>query len=458
MTLNNLFVLIINAVAHAIGFSVVLYNVCNLISKKRFNVVILICMLFVASLGISFISEAYILIVIFIVSFLYLIRVGVSKWQSLLNCVVTIAVCLLDLMLMNSLYQLFDFSAEDIPRLRSLISYNVAMSAVYIMLSIICSLVIHFIGKRFHNNTYNEPSNIWGGFIYVMIGGILFLLGITTVFSMFTIVVGMDSIREYLISCNIAMLIQWVFSAIVGVIVLFATLFLYTSYKFTKQKKREFEIEKDKEIAKIYKTEIQNMYNEISDFKHDYMKIYSSMSILLVNDKIEELKQYFSDEIIPLQDKLLSEKSMTHNLTLIDDSIIQGLVYTYALKARNTNINFYVALDKEISSNTKISSLDLSRMLGILLDNAFEEMNVQTDGAVQLSIARNNDSTVYTVKNTCNKQINVQELLSGKYSSKGEGRGRGIKILRSICDKYKSALFNINYDQRYFTAEIVILD
>ena len=244
---------------------------------------------------------------------------------------------------------------------------------------------------------------------------------------------------------------------LVLIFVLFALVIIYTSYKFIRQKTKEIAIEKDKEIAELYKKEIQNMYEEINDFKHDYMKIYSSMSMMITNNKIDELKKYFSQEITPLQDKILSEQSLTHNLTFIEDSIIQGLIYTYALKSRNNNIKFYISIDETIPSNQNISSLDLSRILGILLDNAFEEVSNNKNGIVQLGIHTKDESIIYTVKNTCNEELdNISKVISDGYTAKGEGRGRGLKILRKICNKYKNVLFNINYNSKIFMAEIVV--
>ena len=253
-------------------------------------------------------------------------------------------------------------------------------------------------------------------------------------------------------------LLQIIFSVIVGVFALFGAIIVYTGFRIVKQRANELAIKKDKEITSIYKNEIQNMYREINDFKHDYMKIYSSMSVLVNEERTDELKRYFSEQILPLQEKILLEKSISHSLTLIEDSIIQGLIYSYAIKAKNSSIDFYVTAEELIPVNKKISSLDLSRILGILLDNAFEEAQECEKGMVQVIIYSNNSGTVYTIKNTCRANIDMRRMLAEHYTTKGENRGSGLKILKSIVDQNKYVLFNINYSNLLYTATIMIAE
>lgn len=455
MTWNNFIILTINAIAHATGFSVLLYNLCNLFVEVKIKFILFWPILFVTALITSVYLEAYMLLAMFIISIIFLFIIKISKLSALISSVITVGICYINLVIINYIYYALHIPTDLVPQLRNSIAYNFAMSAVYTILAFIFSFIIHIIQRKIHPK-FSEHPNIWGSFIYVIISGVLFLLGLAASVSMFTVVIGMDAVKDYLISCDILVIIQIVFAVIVGIFIVFSSLIMYTSHRFTEYRTKEISVEKDKEITELYKREIQNMYDEISDFKHDYMKIYSSMSILIANDKIDELKRYFFEEITPIQDKILSEKSISHNLTLIRDSILQGLIYTYVLKARNTNTNFYVAIDESIPTSNSISSLNLSRLMGILLDNAFEEVEKTNDGIVRLSIYNRQNETIYIVKNSCNKTVNILDIFSNAQSTKGEGRGRGLRILKSICDKHKNILFKLNYENRFFTAELVV--
>lgn len=455
MTVNNFLILTINAIAHATGFSVLLYNLCELFTGEKIKFIVFWPVLFVTALITSVYLEAYMLLTMLIISIILLFIIKMPKPSALISGVIAVGICYINLVIINYIYYALHIPSNLVPQLRDSIPYNFAMSAIYTILACVFSFVIHIIQRKIHPK-FVEHTNIWGSFIYLIIVEVLFLLGLAASVTMFTVVIGMDAVKDYLMSCDILVIIQIVFAVIVGIFIVFSTLIMYSSYKFTEYRAKEISIEKDKEITEIYKSEIQNMYDEISDFKHDYMKIYSSMSILIANGDIEELKKYFSKEITPIQDKILSEKSISHNLTLIEDSILQGMIYTYVLKARNTNTNFYVAIDESINTNNGISSLNLSRVMGILLDNAFEEVADVNGGIVRLSIYNKQNETVYVVKNSCHKAVNMLDLFSNAQSEKGEGRGRGLRILKSICDKHKNVMYNLSVDNGFFTAEIVV--
>lgn len=103
------------------------------------------------------------------------------------------------------------------------------------------------------------------------------------------------------------------------------------------------------------------------------------MSVLIEQNKIDELKKYFYNEIIPFQKSIFEDTKNSYGLTHLEDYIVQGVVYNYIIKAKNSNINFVVSLSEDIPKLTCVTSLELSRVLGILLDNAFEEVSGNTD-------------------------------------------------------------------------------
>ena len=456
MTVNNLLIYFINSMAHAICFAELLYNVYVSLTKQRFRTILLAGILLIAGMLTCLISDVYIMITMIVTSFIYLIINKIPKVQALICCVITTVICIANLWIMSLIYYALNLPMDRIAEFRLTLEYNFSMSVCYVAITFLDIFILHIVNRKIQYDPLGNGENVWGKFLYVIMIVVLFLLCVLAVFSMGSLVIDSNDIRAYLLSCNISALMITMLSAIIGVFVLFSVLIIYMSYRFMKQRLRELSIQKDKEITSIYKNEIQKMYNEISDFKHDYMKIYSSMSMLIANNKSKELKEYFSENITPLQEKIMSERSISHNLTLIEDEIIQGLVYTYVLRARNSNIDFYVAIEQKIKARKNISSVDLSRMLGILLDNAFEAANNISHGMVRLIISDSDNTTIYAVHNSCDKDLRMQDILSGSYTTKGEGRGRGLRILKSICDKHKNTLFNINCHQDLFEAEIII--
>lgn len=198
------------------------------------------------------------------------------------------------------------------------------------------------------------------------------------------------------------------------------------------------------------------MYNEIIDFKHDYIKIYSSMSTLIASDNLKMIKDFFYKEILPFHNSILKDVTFTHSITLIEDSIIQGIIYSYVLKAKNNSINFNIDIQENINIVSEISSLDMSRILGILLDNAFEEAVKTESKNVILSIIPLKTQIIYVIKNSCNTVPDFSKIFLNNYSTKGENHGRGLSIVQNICNNYSNVFFNVKIQDNFFLSELII--
>lgn len=340
-------------------------------------------------------------------------------------------------------------SPEQVVELRHTIFYNIYNSCIFLILSLLAIGVISIISKKLYCvNTIlraEETSKKVIGFVLITIVFCVVIIS-TIIFVAFR---DESHFAYYIIFGDI----------LIAVVSFFLLVLAYITIRIVSQKTREVEIQKDKEIAEVYKNEIQNIYNNVREFKHDYMKIYSSMSVLLKENKIDELKLFFNDEITPLQDELLSDNLTAYSITFLEDSIIQGLVYSYAIKAKNSCIDFVIDIQERIPVSSTISSIELSRVLGILLDNAFEENNNLDEKSVRFGSIYSGGKTTYIVKNPLSESPDMSKLLnknSQSYSTKGSRRGHGLIIARNICDKYDNVYFNVRIQDTRFIAEVVV--
>ena len=186
------------------------------------------------------------------------------------------------------------------------------------------------------------------------------------------------------------------------------------------------------------------------------IKIYSSMSTLIASDNLKMIKDFFYKEILPFHNSILKDVTFTHSITLIEDSIIQGIIYSYVLKAKNNSINFNIDIQEIINIVSEISSLDMSRILGILLDNAFEEAVKTESKNVILSIIPLKTQIIYVIKNSCNTVPDISKIFLNNYSTKGENHGRGLSIVQNICNNYSNVFFNVKIQDNFFLSELII--
>jgi two-component system sensor histidine kinase AgrC len=97
--------------------------------------------------------------------------------------------------------------------------------------------------------------------------------------------------------------------------------------------------------------------------------------------------------------------------------------------------------------------MDLTRVLGILLDSAFEECDNEPGSYVRI---KNNTALLsYTIKNTMSKKHNNNSISDGK-STKPEHSGLGLTIAEQILKGYPLVDLNTYVDKTLFIQSLNI--
>lgn len=449
MSLSEIIILLSNTISFALGFACVSHTLIRFLTNKKSSFLKLFSWLglvyFIVSLTFIFAGIPSLMLALF----LFLLKEKIPLIKNILICVITIIIILILTFITNMVFYAMHFPPEQITVLREMVSYNIFFSIEWVVSSLIISFIIYFCALKL--SKYRKRIKLTEQFkpdktIYLALINILFLVIIIAGVEFAIVAVDTEIAKYVLIFGNALTLISVVFS----------TLSIWLVTKIISHKSREIEIAKNQEITTAYKNEIQNMYNEIIDFKHDYMKIYSSMSTMLADDDINGVKEFFYKEIMPFQQNILDDVTFTHSITLIEDTTIQGIIYSYVIKARNNDINFSIDIQEKIDYIHGISSIDISRILGILLDNAFEEAIKTVSKDVIFGIISLENQIICVVKNVYNFTPNISKILSEKYSTKGDKRGRGLSIVQNICNSYNNIYFNIKLQNGFFLSEVII--
>ena len=99
-----------------------------------------------------------------------------------------------------------------------------------------------------------------------------------------------------------------------------------------------------------------------------------------------------------------------------------------------------------------MDSIDLVRIIGVLLDNAIEASQDCKTPFINVSIIKMNQDVTFIVKNSYIKQnIDYSKLGSLGVTSKGERRGIGLYNIRSIINEYDNVIMDTEYTEDYFT-------
>lgn len=209
------------------------------------------------------------------------------------------------------------------------------------------------------------------------------------------------------------------------------------------------------ETMQNYTQKLEDEYLNIRSFKHDYINILSSLYAYIEEENLTALKEYFFKELFPLEADLTSSDAKLALLSNIESYEVKGLFYSKLLFAIYNNINITIDIKERISISGNINIVDLTRVLGIFLDNAIEAALETENKELTIALIKKGQQTTIIIHNSClNHVIDLAQIYSLNYSSKGEHRGLGLFQAKKILDQYNTLLLTTNLKNNYFSQKL----
>lgn len=146
-----------------------------------------------------------------------------------------------------------------------------------------------------------------------------------------------------------------------------------------------------------------------------------------------KLKEYL-DEIVKQTSKSKSTYLISQ-LNKFPDGGIKGLLYYKFSEMEDYNIKYELYSSSEVKNKfNKISTdiiSDITRVLGVLIDNAIEASKEAKEKLVSIDLTLDKSTIIFEICNTYKGKINKDKLGTG-YTTKGKGRGYGLKLVNDI--------------------------
>ncbi len=207
-----------------------------------------------------------------------------------------------------------------------------------------------------------------------------------------------------------------------------------------------------------YMSQIEELYQNIRVFRHDYANIMASMAVYLTDNDIEGLKTYYEKHIFPVSALLNKEKDVISRLNRLDLVELKGLT---AVKI-NYALEMHIKVSLEITERIEkinMDSLDLVRIAGILLDNAIEACQECEEPCMDLAMIKTPQGVTIIIRNNyIKKEMDYSRLGNLGITSKGERRGVGLYNMKSLIGKYDNVVMDTEYADQYFTQLIEIYE
>lgn len=243
----------------------------------------------------------------------------------------------------------------------------------------------------------------------------------------------------------------------IGIIIFFITLIIIIS-RYTLRELRYRRNMEEIETYYEYTLQIESINNKMRKFRHDYVNILTTMSEYIRENDMDGLKTYFNDNIVPMKDNLQMNSIKINGTDNLKVRAIKGLVTTKILQAQEKNIPISIEVP-ELIDHIEMNTVDLSRIIGIIIDNAIEASEELEDALIRIAFINVETSVMFIVMNKCKEDMpKIHELFQDSFSTKGDNRGLGLTTLKEITDTTENVLLDTTIENGYFVQKVEIIN
>lgn len=347
-------------------------------------------------------------------------------------------------------YILADDSSSDITlhlfhlqHTNTLVTYTWYVTGARILMLLSISLCFAWIIRLFLNNSlfklFAANENIRFS-IYVSVSICLLILSMNTVVKFYGIQIAYFSMTI----------------AVFSVIVLIAALSL-TVYLKTRKKEQDLRLAiEQKEIYDHYMSDLEENYNLLRAFKHDYQNMLLSLELYIEENDLSGLKDYFTQLKQNSDLELTAIPDYYNALAAVANTSVKSILLVKITKAKDSGI----AVTLEVEKNFSLSAYEYEvvRMLGILLDNAIEASRGAEHPAIRLALLAEPGSLEIAIHNSYNPDcpIDMRRLVERGYSTKEQHTGMGLYTVRKIVDSHPDMLLELE-KKSFFMVTVTLL-
>ncbi len=233
---------------------------------------------------------------------------------------------------------------------------------------------------------------------------------------------------------------------IIAIFTAFTVALFYALYQIL-QENYELKLrQKEQELWNDYTTKIEEFYEEFRIFRHDYKNILSTLDYYIKEKDMVQLQNYFQEKILPSGEVLSSDHFAIGKLHLIEIPAVKSILYTKLLAALNQGLSLTLEITEPLTA-VNMDELDLSRILGILIDNALEAAIETEDRILSIAIINSELSVIFSITNSClPPEVPLTKLTEKGYSGKKQHDGLGLYTVRNIIDSKDNVSYLMQYD------------
>lgn len=200
------------------------------------------------------------------------------------------------------------------------------------------------------------------------------------------------------------------------------------------------------DLIQTHYAEVQNMYNQIRRWRHDYRNHIQVMKGYAAMGDIESIKKYL--------DELDTDLSTVDTVIRTGNKMTDAILNSKISLAKANHIP--VTADAHVPVALKIAEIDLCIIIGNLFDNAIEASKELPEDKRSIRVYMDMKNTQLYMSFTNMTASKKQTKLNGRFrSTKGKGHGLGLISIDTIVERYNGYLKR-NSEDGAFATEILL--
>lgn len=211
--------------------------------------------------------------------------------------------------------------------------------------------------------------------------------------------------------------------------------------------------QEDLENEILYNKTLSLLHDNIRGFKHDFNNIVQAIGGYVALNDMDGLRDYYKN--------LLNDCKLTNNLDLLNPETINNpSIYSlltnkyFIASSKNIKMTFSIFTDL---SNINFNMYELSRILGILLDNAIEAAEETEEKFVDIEFVSDNKKQLFIIRNSCkDSNISTTKIFEKGYSTKERNSGIGLWKVHKILSKNTNLDLFTTVENNIFSQQLEI--
>lgn len=224
-----------------------------------------------------------------------------------------------------------------------------------------------------------------------------------------------------------------------------------------KMRLKEKEI-RQQELENYIKT-MELLQTDIRKIHHDYKNLIIALGGYLYDEEnqidVDGLRKYYKENVLVQKETELKviNLSKLQNLKILE---IKGLLAAKMIQGSQKAIKISIEI-QDIIDRISIDALDFTRIVGNLMDNAIEAAAECQNPEIHIAFIKGNKVIIFIIENTISEQ-HLLDFPQLGISTKGKGRGLGLKNVTEIVDSYSNIYQESDISNGRFQKKIIIYD